>query len=84
MFSHMSFSLKITIPYVCPRYSKTPLINYLPGSLLKNLLCEAMKNLHFFLKGQLHEILDPRFFLPIKGPDSRAKAASHTASYSPR
>jgi hypothetical protein len=34
------------------------------------------------LKGQLHEILDPRFFFIIQphlGPDSRAKAILHMA-----
>jgi hypothetical protein len=39
------------------------------------------------LKGQCHEIFDPRFFSSInssQGPDSRAKSVSHMALNSPR
>jgi hypothetical protein len=39
------------------------------------------------LKGQLHEIIDSRFFSsinPTQGPDSLAKTVSHMALYSPR
>jgi hypothetical protein len=51
-------------------------------------LSEYRKNSEIVdLKGQLHEIFDQRFFSsnnPPQGPDSRPKAVSHMASYSPR
>jgi hypothetical protein len=36
------------------------------------------------LKGQYHEIFNPRFFQPPKDPGLQAKAVLHMASNSPR
>jgi hypothetical protein len=45
--------------------------------------CFLINKANNMLKGQCHEIFDPRFF-SSHNPDSRAKAVLHMAPYSPR
>jgi hypothetical protein len=85
---HQPFSL--STPFLPSRYIATMPIPAFSswvlweGLLFKNKVVYSSKD---DIKGQLHEIFDPRFFSSINptcGPDSRPKVISRMASYLPR